>query len=32
MESITVRLAKHVDCQDSCKLLSLNACCTYIKI
>ena len=24
-------LAKHVDGQDSCKLLSLNACCTYTR-
>ena len=32
MRNITVRLAKHGDCQDSCKLLSLDACCTYAKI
>ena len=30
--TVRVRLAKHVDCQDSCTLLSLNACWTYIKI
>ena len=28
--TVRVRLAKHVDCQDNCKLLSLNACCTYM--
>ena len=32
MGNITVKLAKHVDCQDNCKLLPLNACCTCIKI
>ena len=30
--TVRVRLEKHVDYQDSGKLLSLNACCTYIKI
>ena len=34
MGNITVRvwLAKHVNGQDSCYLISFNACCTYIKI
>ena len=30
--TVRVRLAKHVDGQNSCKLLPLNASCTYIKI
>ena len=30
--AVRVRLAKHVDGQDICKLLSRNVCYTYIKI